>query len=96
MGTKWTNVGCMLILLFSSSVKAQISNTELKLHVSPSEMLLMDESEVVVEGATPGGLVTIEANLIDAANVVWTSKAAFYADIEGKVDVTKAVSHAGT
>ena len=62
-----------------------------KLLVKSPERYSIDPLRLTVEGALPGGLVVINATLVDDEERTWSSRAVFYADAQGHVDVSRAL-----
>lgn len=67
-----------------------------KFHVNTPERYSIDPLGLSVEGALPGGLVVINGTLKDDEERIWSSRAVFFADAQGQVDVSRAYSTAGT
>ena len=68
----------------------------MRLHVAPTERLLMDPSRIVLLGAPPGAEITLEATLTDRGGQAWSSRGVYFADSTGSVDPSRSASLAGT
>ncbi|WP_172675919.1 acyl-CoA thioesterase/bile acid-CoA:amino acid N-acyltransferase family protein [Croceitalea dokdonensis] len=75
---------------------AQANQEGLQLHISPAERLLTDSAKVIITGAPPGAEITLLATLKDNGGQTWSSRAIYYANRDGSVDLSKDASLAGT
>jgi dienelactone hydrolase len=66
------------------------------LESSPNRVMFDESTTLRASGLQPGERVTIAAELMDGAEVRWTSKAEFVADESGRVDVSKQAPVAGS
>lgn len=57
--------------------------------VTPGVGLIDEPLHIVLGRLPPGATVTVRAQLLDDRGVAWSSHAAFCADDEGSVDLTK-------
>lgn len=64
--------------------------------VQPTQRLLFDDMSIVVQGALPGTRVVLTAGFIDREDRQWSSRAEYFANSQGVVDVSSGASVSGT
>lgn len=69
--------------------------SEVMLSITPEDDLIDVPRRIVVSGATPGSTVAITATTLRAGGVTWQAQAAFKADAQGTVDLTRDAPTAG-
>ena len=75
-----------LLVSFSLLACAAVSAQTLK--IEPERILTDEVTSIRAGGLEPSEQITITAELIDGAGVMWSSSAEFVADAQGAVDVT--------
>lgn len=96
-GNRYRNMilGCTALMIATATAFAGTAQRA-EIRVNGAERYSTTSLELVVDGALPGGLVVISGTLVDQEGDTWSSRAVFYADARGQVDVAKAYSTAGT
>jgi dienelactone hydrolase len=66
------------------------------LEVSPNRVMADESASIRATGLPPNERLTIRAELVDGADVHWTSQADFVADSQGRMDTSKQPAVAGS
>jgi dienelactone hydrolase len=66
------------------------------LEVSPNRVMADESASIRATGLPPNERLTIRAELVDGADVHWTSQADFVADSEGRIDTSQQPAVAGS
>lgn len=86
----------LLLLLLVAAPTTPIADTGLGIELSKTRFDLLETPDIRVAGAAPGSRVTLRARSTDRDGTVWTSRAVFLADAEGRVDVARMAPVEGT
>jgi dienelactone hydrolase len=84
------------VLMMSAGGGHAADSQRAEIRLNGAERYSIDPLGLVVKGALPGGLVVINGRLVDGEGRPWSSRAVFYANARGEVDVARDYSTAGT
>ncbi len=89
----WRSRAALLLTLIAPAAALA---SDLRLTITPAQRLVMADVSIVLEGSNPNGVVVIGASFTDEDGRAWSSRAEYYADSTGRVDVSSSASINGT